>query len=670
MRPFFTLIVALFIFSAGTSLKAQNCSDLEYWSEVIRKEFPDVNISEVRSGSDMCRRIWYCLYSDKYFIPFAGKPYDEVNEGGRMRRWKKVRGCVQKKKYVNDKYMSWIHWIGKDPLSIKRIADEMGPRISEQRKLRTEYAVSTRSLEAGDHDFGKFREYEKMLQREFSFLSIAEIRTFSELIKNKKATAACRELVARAEMTGSLSNALTTINELQRFNSVNYEIYNLADNAARDKAATIIESKKRLVIQSLMTDQKRRLDAVPHTREGLTISRKIYNDFNGNYGNFMQYPEVKEIEKTIVRTRTAIVNSLNTEIRKNIYYVEELDSLLTIERNFLTQVDTGDPVIKSLNNLLSERKNEIMEKERLAILAQKEAEGRKTPFTVGMALAMVEQNNAAIKKKQEFEKETAMFFNADGRPRNTTSTSLADKKNEGSVLIFPTVIKAIYEGRFDVVPDDQLFRTYLVSVYKGIYDQCEPNGDGIGMTAGKYGVPQLKNLNKLAQESLGDFFSSIVEYTQSGDISVLQPHTRPAFYREGVEDGAALVVTYKCNSLYIRKLRIQLTSLFERRIDIEPEKDDAGRWKRLMHPEWRSLLGNEVPVSPPTRAELLQACIAAKGADYLTKNRCNCIIPKLMSSSISDKDRIELKKDWKVAEKRLYNESEYFRVYVNDPCRQ
>lgn len=196
---------------------------------------------------------------------------------------------------------------------------------------------------------------------------------------------------------------------------------------------------------------------------------------------------------------------------------------------------------------------------------------------------------------------TSAVFSQDGLP---------SPPSEGSsgVLLFPTVINNIFDGKFSEVPDDQLFRIYLVSVYKGVYDQCNPNGNGIGFAAATYGFPQFRQLEETGHMGTGNIWGMLADYSKNQSPSAIagSGESLPQFYEPGYEDGIAIAQTYKCNSVAVRGLKIKFSELFEARKKALPERDDIERWKRLMHPSWRPILGKKIPSVGSSSAALTE----------------------------------------------------------------
>src|ERR1044072_1965729 len=127
---------------------AQNCNDLEDWSRILRDEYSNVDFRSITSGSALSNRIIYNLYSDKYFIPFGGEPFDKLSDHQGDASWKRVQMCNQKKKVAGDPYIGWIHWIGMEPLSNKMKGDEVARKVVELRNLRAEYNAAIKEIQS------------------------------------------------------------------------------------------------------------------------------------------------------------------------------------------------------------------------------------------------------------------------------------------------------------------------------------------------------------------------------------------------------------------------------------------------------------------------------------------------------------------------------------------
>ena len=171
-------------------------------------------------------------------------------------------------------------------------------------------------------------------------------------------------------------------------------------------------------------------------------------------------------------------------------------------------------------------------------------------------------------------------------------------KGGASSLLFPSVIDNIFNGEFKEVPDDQLFRSYIVSVFKGMKDAC--NQQEVGMVAGIYGFPKMRQFNETGNVgSAGNIFIAMGEMTVSKNpldaVSTLD--VGPKYFTYGYEDGQAMVATYKCNSIAVRGLMVEMEKLFNQRSYAPKEHNDGKRWTDLMDKQWRAIIGDIIPVS-------------------------------------------------------------------------
>lgn len=239
-------------------------------------------------------------------------------------------------------------------------------------------------------------------------------------------------------------------------------------------------------------------------------------------------------------------------------------------------------------------------------------------------------------------------------------------------LVFPGVIDAIYDADFEKVPDDQLFRSYLVSVYKGFVDTCGSSGSRDAEKAGQYGIPRLRNPPN-PFEVLGQFIQGGVEMRDTGSMASLQrlgQALEPGFVQEGVDDGGAIAQTYQCNSWEVRQFRSRLNQLIDDRRIWEPEADDPQRFLALMHPRYRAIIGDSVEAMVPTRPlreRLTSACLrdSRKGKPF-----CKCMVDVVLESRIgTELETALIKKFDEPTRERVEEANQAFNVNWQR-CRQ
>jgi hypothetical protein len=170
-------------------------------------------------------------------------------------------------------------------------------------------------------------------------------------------------------------------------------------------------------------------------------------------------------------------------------------------------------------------------------------------------------------------------------------------------LMFPAVVDFLYDGDFDVVPDDRLFRAYVLSVFRGMEELCGtwdsqkdgparrygiewlPGSQGEGEEPGIAGFQAL--LGRGADPETGAVGGAAAAGAATGQDST---SSLPAAYMtEGIQDGAALAATFQCNSLEGRTLRSRMLGLFTQESAPPAQDFDPVRCLRLLHPQWRPL---------------------------------------------------------------------------------
>jgi hypothetical protein len=172
-----------------------------------------------------------------------------------------------------------------------------------------------------------------------------------------------------------------------------------------------------------------------------------------------------------------------------------------------------------------------------------------------------------IQQVRKWAKRLALFAVA---PLTVNAQSASSGDQARGVAVHPHVAWFIIKDQFDVVPDDPYFRKYIVSMYKGLLEHCSPRNSGIGLAAGQYGVPLLKDaLSMDIGRMLGAIFAA-----------------NTAFDADGVRDGSAWGQTLGCNSEDGLLLRKRTEDLIEQRRGRNPEQVNEERIRRLMSAPW------------------------------------------------------------------------------------
>lgn len=355
MKGFFLTALTFVIYSAS----AQNCGDLEEWSKMLRDEFSDADLSNLRSGSALSNRILYNLYSDKYFIPFGGEPYDKMGEGEREARWKRVRMCNQRKKYAGDPYMNWIHWIGMGPLSIKHLGPETARKVAELRNLRAEYNATLQQIQSGEMSFEKFAGIKRLTITKFQPLLPSEIKYFAGVAAAAETGIANKDIIAQAQTAVQAGSSYNSIIELQAFRQRKSALYAAADNSSKEKANALIDSKIKIILEALVAEEIQDIGHIAANEEGVAKINRKQRDFNQRYTPFTDFAEVGNANRQISARKTEIVNRMSGDIRSRILNATEVESIRQIEVMYLSNVDKNSTPLNELGTLAETRMSQI-----------------------------------------------------------------------------------------------------------------------------------------------------------------------------------------------------------------------------------------------------------------------------------------------------------------------
>lgn len=357
-------------------VSAQNCDSMEEWNAIIEKEFPDLNTSRVRSGSQISNRILYNLYSDKYFVPFANRSFGKFNLTLGTSKWKKLRNCRSKKKYESLEHIGWLHHFGLEPLWNQRVTERVKTKSADLNKLRIEYSDLVHKLKLGSASFDDIIKYESSAKTKFGMLMPSEIEYLLNLIIEQKTIVADRTLLSKANEYALKDVSATSLQQLYNFRTSYSMIYNRSSNMTKENVNKIINERIGSILTSIITQERIVLKQIGMDEGSFDKTASFYNDFQKSYSNFLNYPIVKELQKEIINRRTAIVSNIHPYISNRINQSTTLNELDKIELHYLKHVNQDNTII-SLKKQLESKEASIKEEERKIALSLKKEEEEK-----------------------------------------------------------------------------------------------------------------------------------------------------------------------------------------------------------------------------------------------------------------------------------------------------
>ncbi|MEG3659450.1 hypothetical protein V5097_18705 [Arenibacter palladensis] len=358
-KPIYFLFIAFNSYFCHTVF-SQNCDSLEEWNTIIEKEFPELNTSRLRSGSEKSNRILYNLYSDKYFIPFANKSFENINSIWGNSKWKKLRNCRSKKKYSTLKHIGWLNQFALEPLWNKRVTDKVRTNIIELNKTRSLYNEIISKLNSGIVAFDELIKYKAYATKEFRMLMPSEIETFLRSIKTKETSISNSTIIASANEYANKKIDINNLQQLYNFRMSNSLVYDRADESTRKKANEIVNHRIKEFLDTLVPLEQKKLYQI----QSLDKVESFYLNFNKYFSNFTNYSNVKALNNDILEKKTAIIVGQSDAIHNKIAQSSNIEELNAIESVYLSRINQKQATIVSLKNSLKSRAEFIKRKER------------------------------------------------------------------------------------------------------------------------------------------------------------------------------------------------------------------------------------------------------------------------------------------------------------------
>jgi hypothetical protein len=397
------LLLLIFFFNFICLVYAQNCSSLEEWNSIIDKEFPDLNTSNLRSGSEISNRILYNLYSDKYFVPFANKSFDRFNLILGTSKWKKLRNCQSKKDYSNLKHIGWLHNFSLEPLWNKRVTDEVKTKSSELNNIRIEYNSLVSKLKLGNASFNDIIQFKSLANNKFRKLMPSEVDYFVKILNEQETSVANKTLLSTANEYLGKEVSFNSLQQLYNFEISNTMVYSRADNITINKVNDIIKNKTNSMLNIIIPQEETKLKQIGLGEITIEDINSFYNDFYKSYSKFIKFTIVKDFDQKIKNKKTSITSILFNNISTSIRQTNNINQLNNIESKYLSNVDDGNATIIALKNHIKTKQNEITAKKQKEELERKEDEEALRNFVVKrMSLIKELRQNLRVKYESNF----------------------------------------------------------------------------------------------------------------------------------------------------------------------------------------------------------------------------------------------------------------------------
>ncbi len=343
--PIFAILCLLF---SCAQLRSQDCNDLENWGELLEAEFPGLNFGAIRSGSAQSNRMLFNLYSDKYFLPVSGKPYDELSARGRQSSGARLKRCQRKKTSLQSGTKLWMNYFGTGPLTNEREAPLVAQRVGELRVLRKRYDGILNDLRSGDMEYLEVQRLKQVAGREFALLLPSEIKTLTDALAASGTELADKSLLAKASQLDEVTPSLALLARLTAFDGVNAALFQAATPAAQTQVKATIRQKIDKTLALVLAAEQTKLAAISLTDPDALKDYFLFDQqIASTYAETMSHPRVKQLLKQVNERKTNFVAGQRSVLEAEIAGATTEKPLLDLV-NFLAKLEAGNSDIVAL----------------------------------------------------------------------------------------------------------------------------------------------------------------------------------------------------------------------------------------------------------------------------------------------------------------------------------
>ena len=464
-----------------------------------------------------------------------------------------------------------------EPATITRYLGQVRQQISWLNAALSPVA----STGVGAEAFLKLEEARGTIDKEASLLRAQERNAARQYLEHKEsemAPAVARAWLASADKDGKDLDAAQRLEEGHRqMTSVLARLDAAQKNSAEEEYSRLLDRDIAAAVQA----ETAKLRATPATWQGAQQLAATEAEFQRKFGAFSNTAAFQAGTSAIAKERERILPAVLPAWERKVAATPTQESELgargqDLQGLFPTAADRSSDLFARFQKPLLTKQDELNTKA--------EAEDRRR-----------EQVRIAAEQKALSQVANVQLPRASG-----SASKSEDQDGEGGVLVFPLMVKALFAGNLAVIPDDQLFRSYFLSVARGITDTCTTSGPLDMMSALQYGSPMFQAGGaspaemglKVLQGTIQTYVNAAQATTTGGMLDAVRNNQLPdsGLIREGVMDGGTVVNTWKCNTTTNLKIRASLSRLFEERKGHKPEPSDQKRFYGMMNPEYRQIL--------------------------------------------------------------------------------
>jgi hypothetical protein len=378
------------------------------------------------------------------------------------------------------------------------------------------------------------------------------------------------------------------------------------------------------VAVGLVNSVLKKVKALDTTRANARTELQGFHEAFGRYSEFLKGPETNSLRSEM---KTNVDSALVSLIEKRVRELHEIPATFSgiretgdwgkaFEQDFKTFNGTK-PYLSATSEYQTHKRERI---ETASIFFKAKLE--ELPATIAGLNSSVEMLDEIEEKTSHYDDFKRMTLaRIDSMRSNMKSSPSSSSKSAGDdpFAMFggdspkqssglpaqgyklPVLMRALYEGNFNEIPDDMDVRKYNLMLYKRFNINC---GEA-GMTALRHQVKYtgLDPKKVYIEATFGVLMGAIEASKKGGDIlkapADFEDRMRGRLYSEDGEDDARVLMSrYQCHDSQARRIRANLHQLMKERGKRRPKPKDAERYKTLRvvvdlskNPEARKFLG-------------------------------------------------------------------------------
>jgi hypothetical protein len=238
----------------------------------------------------------------------------------------------------------------------------------------------------------------------------------------------------------------------------------------------------------------------------------------------------------------------------------------------------------------------------------------------------------AIEALEEMETSKDRESNATSSAERPLASISAEPNESPNGFRFSRLVGRVYRGELNGVPDDNLTRSLLLSMWPVFNAHCGERNPFLALNMMAYGgfIVGLNSLGTMAADPARSDFPSIREGLRT---------QRPTLFQEPGEDAVLLVTDYGCGSPEFRQFLGNFDRIIATRSSKSPDPFDALAFHELMSDSFRQSLGLPDPAQVRQERQAAKYALEATAScvqQYQQGPFCRCMIQNLQSMKLED----------------------------------